>query len=169
LKSFVSNFTLQAFIIAGKLNLLSFMLNQPTNKVFVYGTLKPGGRYHHVAQGAGAFTSQKAYLENFVLYHLEPEGYPAIIPGSGQVHGYVFAYEDIERALAMLDQLEAIHDVPPEYTRQQVVVQPQNERVWVYVYARLERLETAQLIASGQWLEALPEDTRLLNRIQSTK
>jgi gamma-glutamylcyclotransferase (GGCT)/AIG2-like uncharacterized protein YtfP len=145
------------------------MSNQPTNKVFVYGTLKPGGRYHHVAQGAGAFTFEKAYLENFVLYHLEPEGYPAIIPGSGQVHGYVFAYKDIERALVMLDQLEAVHDVPPEYTREQVVAKPMNELVWVYVYARPTRLQIAQLVENGEWLEALPEDTRLLNRIQSTK
>jgi gamma-glutamylcyclotransferase (GGCT)/AIG2-like uncharacterized protein YtfP len=145
------------------------MPNQPSTKVFVYGTLKPGGRYHHVAQGAGKFTFEKAYLENFLLYHLEPEGYPAIIPGDGQVHGYVFNYHDIDQALVMLDQLEAIHDVPPEYTRQQVVVQPQNELVWVYVYAKLERLKTAQLIESGDWLEALPNDARLLNRIQNTK
>jgi gamma-glutamylcyclotransferase (GGCT)/AIG2-like uncharacterized protein YtfP len=145
------------------------MLNPSVTKVFVYGTLKPGGRYHHIAQGAGAFTSQKAYLENFVLYHLEPEGYPAIIPGHGTVYGYVFDYEAIQEALLMLDKLEAIHDNPPEYTREQVVVQPQNELVWVYVYSKLERLKTAQLVESGDWLEASPNDVRLLNRIQGTK
>jgi gamma-glutamylcyclotransferase (GGCT)/AIG2-like uncharacterized protein YtfP len=145
------------------------MINKPITKVFVYGTLKPGGRYHHVAKGAGDFTFEKAYLENFVLYHLEPEGYPAIISGAGQVHGYVFEYENIEKALRILDKLEAIHDDPPEYSREQAIAQPMNETVWVYVYAKLERLKTAQLVESGDWLEALPNDARLLNRIQNTK
>jgi gamma-glutamylcyclotransferase (GGCT)/AIG2-like uncharacterized protein YtfP len=145
------------------------MPNQLITKVFVYGTLKPGGRYHPVAQSAGAFTFEKAYLENFVLYHLEPEGYPAIIPGDGKVHGYVFEYDEIDRALLMLDKLEAIHDNPPEYTREQVIAKPMNEMVWVYVYARLERLKTAQPVKTGEWLEALPKDSRLLNRIQNTE
>lgn len=143
------------------------MTNQPITKVFVYGTLKPGGRYHHVAQGAGAFTFEKAHLENFIIYDLVPEGYPAIIPGKGKVHGYVFAYKDIDKALMMLDKLEAVHDSPPEYTREQVIAKPMNETVWVYVYAREERLQTARRVESGEWLEALPDDTRLLNRIQS--
>jgi gamma-glutamylcyclotransferase (GGCT)/AIG2-like uncharacterized protein YtfP len=145
------------------------MPNQPITKVFVYGTLKPGGRYHSVAQEAGAFTFEKALLENFVLYHLEPEGYPAIIPGEDSVHGYVFDYEDIDKALSILDQLEAIYDESPEYTREQAVVMPLNETVWVYVYAKLGRLTSAQKIASGDWLEALPQDVRLLNRIQNKK
>jgi gamma-glutamylcyclotransferase (GGCT)/AIG2-like uncharacterized protein YtfP len=143
------------------------MNNKSTNKVFVYGTLKPGGRYHHVAKEAGSFTFEKAYLEHFVIYDLEPENYPAIVPGKGVVHGYVFEYEDIDAALVMLDRLEAIHDDPPEYTREQTLAQPMNETIWVYVYARAERLKTAHRVENGEWLEALPTDTRLLNRIQS--
>jgi gamma-glutamylcyclotransferase (GGCT)/AIG2-like uncharacterized protein YtfP len=143
------------------------MPNYPTTKVFVYGTLKPGGRYHHVATEAGVFTFEKAYLENFILYDLEPENYPAIVPGGDTVHGYVFNYEDIDAALLMLDRLEAIHEDPPEYTRQLATAQPMSEMVWVYVYARLERLKTAVRVETGEWLEALPQDTRLLNRIQS--
>jgi gamma-glutamylcyclotransferase (GGCT)/AIG2-like uncharacterized protein YtfP len=143
------------------------MSNQPITKVFVYGTLKPGGRYHHVAKEAGAFTFDKAYLEHFVIYDLEPENYPAMVRGEGVVHGYVFDYNDIEAALVMLDRLEAIHDDPPEYTREQAIAQPMNETVWVYVYARAERLKTAHRVENGEWLEALPTDTRLLNRIQS--
>jgi gamma-glutamylcyclotransferase (GGCT)/AIG2-like uncharacterized protein YtfP len=145
------------------------MPNQPITKVFVYGTLKPGGRYHSVARDAGTFAFEKALLENFVLYHLGPEGYPAIIPGDGVVHGYVFTYQDMDKALMTLDQLEAVHDKSPEYTREQGIVKPMNEIVWVYVYAKLERLKTAQVVESGDWLEELPTDSRLLNRIQSQK
>lgn len=143
------------------------MKRDKINKVFVYGTLKPGGRYHHVAKEAGAFTFEKAYLENFVIYDLEPENYPAIVSGEGVVHGYVFHYDDIDKALLMLDRLEAIHDDSPEYTREQTLAQPMNETVWVYVYARAERLKIARQVENGEWLEALPTDTRLLNRIQS--
>jgi gamma-glutamylcyclotransferase (GGCT)/AIG2-like uncharacterized protein YtfP len=140
-----------------------------TNTVFVYGTLKPGGRYHHVAREAGIFTFEKAYLENHIIYDLEPENYPAVIPGVGVVYGYVFTYDDINKALVMLDRLEAIHEDPPEYKREQVMVQPMGEMVWVYIYARAERLKTAKQVEDGEWLEALPQDTRLLNRIQFGK
>jgi gamma-glutamylcyclotransferase (GGCT)/AIG2-like uncharacterized protein YtfP len=143
------------------------MPNRATNKVFVYGTLKPGGRYHHVAKEAGAFTFEKAHLEHHIIYDLEPENYPAIVPGDGVVHGYVFSYDDIDKALEMLDKLEAVHDSPPEYRREQVVAKPINETVWVYVYARGERLKTAKQVETGEWLEALPRDSRLLNRIQT--
>ncbi len=143
------------------------MTNQAITKVFVYGTLKPGGRYHHVAKEAGVFTFEKAFLENFIVYDLEPENYPAMVPGDGKVHGYIFEYEDVSKALVMLDKLEAIHDEPPEYTRVQAIAKPMNETVWVYIYAKHERLKTAQLVENGEWLEALPTDTRLLNRIQS--
>lgn len=143
------------------------MSNQLTTKVFVYGTLKPNGRYHHVAKEAGKFTFEKAYLEHHILYDLEPENYPAIIPGEGVVHGYVFDYEDVDAALVMLDRLEGIHENPPEYTRAQALAKPMNETVWVYVYAKVNRLKTAKQVESGEWLEALPTDTRLLNRIQS--
>ncbi len=142
---------------------------QLTNKVFVYGTLKPGGRYHHVAKEAGVFSFEKGYLEHFVLYDLEPENYPAVISGEGIVHGYIFEYDAIDKALVMLDRLEAIHDIPPEYTREQALAKPMDEIVWVYVYARPERLKTAIRVESGEWLEALPQDTRLLNRVQTEK
>jgi gamma-glutamylcyclotransferase (GGCT)/AIG2-like uncharacterized protein YtfP len=143
------------------------MSNQLITKVFVYGTLKPGGRYHHVARDAGAFTFEKAYLEHFVLYDLGLENYPAMIPGNGVVHGYVFEYDDIDKALVMLDKLEAVHADPPEYTREQATAQPMTETVWVYLYARAERLKTATVVEGGEWLEALPMDKRLLNRIQT--
>lgn len=143
------------------------MFNQPITKVFVYGTLKPGGRYHHVAKEAGSFTFEKAYLEHFVLYDLEPENYPAVALGEGVVHGYVFQYEAIDEALELLDKLEGIYDDPPEYSREQTIAQPMNEIIWVYIYARPERLKTARQVTTGVWLEASPTDTRLLNRIQS--
>jgi gamma-glutamylcyclotransferase (GGCT)/AIG2-like uncharacterized protein YtfP len=121
--------------------------------VFVYGTLKPGFRYYLVAQQAGAFTQQPGWLEGFELYHLSPENYPALRPGQGRVYGWCYRYEDIERALPVLDALEGVHCEPPEYYRVQVRCQPSGEVAWVYLYRDLARLasESARRVESGNW------------------
>lgn len=38
-------------------------LNSMLNKVFVYGTLKPGLRFHFVAQQGGKFAAEEAFIE----------------------------------------------------------------------------------------------------------
>ncbi len=121
--------------------------------VFVYGTLKPGGRYHSVAQRGGDFTSQDAYIGGFTLYHLEPEGYPAITRGRGKVHGNVFTFENIEQALPLLDELEGCHWNPPEYERIKTTAYPLNKEVWAYLYLDEERLKEpgAERLESGLW------------------
>ncbi len=121
--------------------------------VFVYGTLKPGGRYHSVAQRGGRFTSQDAYIEGFTLYHLEPEDYPAITRGEGKVHGNVFTFENIGQALPLLDELEGCHWDPPEYERIKTVAYPLNQEVWAYLYLDEARLAEpgAKRLESGLW------------------
>ena len=121
--------------------------------VFVYGTLKPGGRYHSVAQRGGRFTSQDAYIEGFTLYYLAPEGYPAITRGQGKVYGNVFTFENIERALPFLDELEGCHWDPPEYERIKTVAYPLNKEVWAYLYLDGERLTQpgAKRLENGLW------------------
>jgi gamma-glutamylcyclotransferase (GGCT)/AIG2-like uncharacterized protein YtfP len=122
------------------------------NWVFVYGTLKPGGRYHYIAQNAGLKDQKEAYLEGFDLYHLEPENYPALIEGPGRVYGWRFAFEDLPKGLAALDELEGIHLSPPEYRRIKAVSQPDHIEVWVYAYNNLERLkDSAYLVQDGIW------------------
>jgi gamma-glutamylcyclotransferase (GGCT)/AIG2-like uncharacterized protein YtfP len=131
-----------------------------TRSVFVYGTLKPGEKYAHVAEAAGAFRHREGYVDGFVLYHLEPEGYPAIAPSplganpSGRrVFGVLLTYLDITTALSLLDDFEGLHDSPPHYVRQHVSVGPRGEEAWVYTYARLERLQHpgASAVPSGVW------------------
>ena len=129
-----------------------------TPHVFVYGTLKPGGRYHSVAQRGGRFTSQEAYIEGFTLYHLEPEGYPAIVRNKGsrgqsRVYGNVFTFEKIEQALPFLDELEGLHWTPPEYERIKTKAYPLGEEVWAYLYLDEERLAEpgAKRLKEGLW------------------
>lgn len=123
--------------------------------VFVYGTLKPTERNHAVARFGGVFEVREAYLDGFVLYGLEPEGYPAIIPGSGRVHGVLLDYQDIATALPFLDELEALGETPPLYARIQALALPMQEEVWAYVHARQERLlrPGATRIVNGRWSE----------------
>lgn len=121
--------------------------------VFVYGTLMPGGSNVHVAECGGPFTVREAYVEGFVLYHLEPEGYPAMVPGEGRVHGVLLDYDAIDVALVHLDALEGVAEEPPYYRREIVEALPMLESVWTYLYARPQRLEQpgAQRISTGRW------------------
>ena len=64
------------------------------------------------------------------LYALEPEAYPAMIPGEGRVHGFVLDYKDVEAALPHLDALEGCDLSPPLYHRALVKVYPTGETVW---------------------------------------
>ena len=122
-----------------------------TASVFVYGTLKPGLRYCYLAEQAGAFAEEEAYLENFDLYHLSPENYPALVRGAGRVYGWRYTYEDIGAALKVLDRLEGLHLTPPEYERVEAISQPGDVAVWVYLFLNRERLASAKLLRSGVW------------------
>ena len=119
--------------------------------VFVYGTLKPGLRYRYLAEQAGAFSEEEAYLTGFDLYHLAPENYPALVRGAGRVYGWRYTYKNISAALKVLDRLEGLHLVPPEYERIEAVSQPRDVAVWVYLYLNYARLESAELVSNGVW------------------
>jgi gamma-glutamylcyclotransferase (GGCT)/AIG2-like uncharacterized protein YtfP len=128
------------------------MTDNLITRAFVYGTLKPGGRYHYIAKDAGLNHQEESYLEGFDLYHLEPENYPALVEGQNRVYGWRFGFEDMSRGLAALDELEGIHLVPPEYRRVKARSQPDNVEVWVYVYNNLERLKASvYLLPDGIW------------------
>jgi gamma-glutamylcyclotransferase (GGCT)/AIG2-like uncharacterized protein YtfP len=121
------------------------------NRVFVYGTLKPGGRNYHLAKGVTH--AEPAYLDGFELLHFEPEGYPAIVPGSGRVYGVVLTFADIALALPPLDVLEGLHLSPPEYARVGVTARPSGKTVWTYVYVNQLRLAASGIsrVAGGDW------------------
>lgn len=127
--------------------------------VFVYGTLMPGERNAHVAGDPRHFEAQAATLGGFRLFHLSPEGYPALIPGgTGAVRGYALTYapDAWAQALPLLDRLEGIEEKPPLYTRERVQVRLESGEMldsWVYVYARPERLREAGAteVTAGDW------------------
>lgn len=127
----------------------------PIRSVFVYGTLMPGGSNAHIAALGGPFGVREAYVEGFALYHLEPEGYPAMVPGEGRVYGVLLDYDQdaIDKALGYLDELEGVNEKPPYYRRVTVQALPMDEPVWTYLYDRPQRLSQpgARLVAEGRW------------------
>ena len=142
-------------------------MSSTVTSVFVYGTLKPGGKNFRVAECGGAFSVREAYVEGMRLYALEPESYPAMIPGEGRVHGFVLDYEDIAAALPHLDALEGCDLSPPLYHRVLTKVHPTGETVWTYLYARRERLSApgVTLLPAGIWRYKRLLKTRLLRRL----
>ena len=132
------------------------------NKVFVYGTLKPGERnYDRVALRAGRHSAKESSIEGFDLFHFHPENYPGILQqGQRRVFGWTLTYSDIEMALELLDELEGVNLAPPLYNRILTTAYPDGESVWVYTYAFPARFSesTATLVESGVWKPQSTED-----------
>ena len=128
-------------------------LNPP--KIFVYGTLKPGGRNYFLARGVTH--TEDAYLGGYTLLHFEPEGYPAMVPssapGEDRVYGVILTFANLDAALPELDALEGLHLTPPEYERVLVRVGPSGETVWTYVYINQTRLAGTGVtpVSGGDW------------------
>jgi len=137
-------------------------LHPAPGAVFVYGTLKSGEQNHRHALESGLLGVAPAFIEGYRVYDLEPEHYPALVRGQGRVYGEVLSFADLERALVRLDWLEAIHENPPEYRREEDWAQlesgarlgrTRSSRVWVYLYLYEFTLERpgATWVQDGVW------------------
>ncbi|TVP75545.1 MAG: gamma-glutamylcyclotransferase [Puniceicoccaceae bacterium] len=127
--------------------------------VFVYGTLKPGGRYWP-QYAEGKVTASIPAMVHGTIYHLAACGYPGVIlGGSGWVHGYMHVFEE-KSAMEALDHLEGfVPGADPsscEYIRRTApAFDPSGDpfaTVWVY---EMTAEKIAQLggekVPSGNW------------------
>ncbi|WP_432774560.1 gamma-glutamylcyclotransferase family protein [Brevibacillus gelatini] len=138
--------------------------------VFVYGTLLRGFHNHAICVRPFAHTEAKASVKG-ELYHL-PEGYPGLLTGAGETNGAVvtgavldFAPEVYEKALAVLDELEAYYgegDPRNEYER--IVVDAclaeTGQEVPVYVYRYLDddyARRVGTKVEHGDWRRFMEE------------
>lgn len=128
-------------------------------KVFVYGTLKPGGHYWPEFC-EGKVLSQQAAKIHGELYDLHV-GYPGLLLSEeGWVHGYLLEFRN-QRDLERLDYLEGYAANRPEsqneYNRHKVVCYDLDDealgRVWTYemTAATAARHDGARIL-SGDWL-----------------
>ncbi|MBK1857811.1 gamma-glutamylcyclotransferase family protein [Cerasicoccus arenae] len=133
------------------------MSSKSQPRVFVYGTLKPGGYYWHRFCEGRVSNILKAKVKGS-LFAL-PLGYPALVTGDGWVQGYLLTLYD-EAVLAGFDMLE---DYDPdrcssenEYERVEVSVYFEDGQAagsaWAYVM-ELDRVNQQQgvIIANGDW------------------
>lgn len=106
-------------------------------KVFVYGTLKRGGRLHEHLDGT--FLGP-AVAPGWVLHKLD--WYPCVTRGAGTVHGELYAV----RSLETLDQIEGYPDLFNR-TRARVLLGEVEHEAWIYYRHSCD----APIIESGLW------------------
>lgn len=140
----------------------------PGDLVAVYGTLRRGGRLHHVlGTAAGRAVLAGTGTVEGELYEVSPAfhqadvdtSYPCLHPGAGRV--VVEVYEVRDRALwDDLDELEGFdpHDLEgSEYHRCRVPVLDVRPpalapcEAWTYVYVRTAP-DPSRRIADGDWI-----------------
>jgi gamma-glutamylcyclotransferase (GGCT)/AIG2-like uncharacterized protein YtfP len=134
--------------------------------LFVYGSLREGGRNHGWLQRTAPEGTTAAYAAGR-LFHLPSAGFPAMVageepaqppPGPGWVTGEFAGYEDeaaLENALSDLDQLEDVAgDLFQRVLLPVVLASGHRYGAWVYVFPpdRLARLEREGVeLPAGDW------------------
>ncbi|MET3292003.1 UNVERIFIED_CONTAM: gamma-glutamylcyclotransferase (GGCT)/AIG2-like uncharacterized protein YtfP [Brevibacillus sp. OAP136] len=125
-------------------------------KVFVYGTLCQGQRYHHIIAPFAKHT-QKATVRG-TLYDL-PVEYPAMIEGDNPVKGELVELQNVPEALRLLDELEDYEPNRDTNEYERIVVKAVTEsgdevECYLYLYAPNRRewlAEHGTLVPGGDW------------------
>lgn len=121
-------------------------------KVFVYGTLKRGGIYHHYISKEDIFLSTAITKEKFRLFACEecPFLLQETSEKSYQVHGEIFEVSEI--TMLKLDELEEVPDV--YYKKDIVVIDPSGNEQKILTYFYHPNLLTSQdwEIPTGNYL-----------------
>lgn len=118
------------------------------HQIFIYGTLRRGGRAHHLMRGAefqskGSITGRLVHVDQF----------PGLIPCDDQrVLGDLYLVND--QLLDELDQYEGCFSSPPHYLREETKVLLENGEVtlaFVYVFQQLK--PEHEEIENGDWIQ----------------
>ena len=124
--------------------------------LFVYGTLRPGQPlWEEVADFVDQ--TESAVITGWELFEL-PEGYPAIVPGSGKVIGDLLALDDgrVSEALRRTDLVESYRPGDSTSLYERIVIDTPLEQAHTYVYhpERRDYLHARGVrVESGDWLE----------------
>ncbi len=123
-------------------------INDNQLKVFVYGTLKPNGKFYPLYCQGKTIQEQKCWTRG-KLFALSV-GYPGMIEGNDRVYGFLLTFASMSE-LENLDKLEGYSElrnlVENEYERKKVLVydefnQPLDE-AWAY-FMTLEKVKSLQ-------------------------
>lgn len=138
------------------------MESKKGTRVFVYGTLKPGGHYHDAYCGGFRYAVADGWVKG-LLYDFPTLGYPgAIEHPSGKIRGFLLTFNHPEtEVLSKLDPLEGYDPTRPpeqnEYYRKRVPVfeaagTPLCQDAWCY-FMEPPRVTTLAgiLLPDGHW------------------
>jgi gamma-glutamylcyclotransferase (GGCT)/AIG2-like uncharacterized protein YtfP len=116
-------------------------------QVFVYGTLKPGERFHNHYCAQALVNSRPAWVQG-LLYHLPAENYPALTQGVGWVKGYLLTFAEP----AILRLLDGLEDYQPERLAQDNEYQREVKDIFDEPF---EQVSTSRLLAQAwvYWME----------------
>lgn len=130
-------------------------------RVFVYGTLQPGERYHQPYCSGWVITAAPSIVRG-QLYHL-PLGYPGLATGEDKVHGSLLSFE----TPAILQRLDHLEDYSPDrpashnlYQRERTTITTlQGDdlgEAWIYRMA-LDRIQSLGgiYLPEGKWSGAI--------------
>jgi|SRR5277367_446533 len=118
--------------------------------LFVYGTLKRGGKAHSQLRKENGVLFKSSARIRASLYRLHGEEYPAAVVTSAPnrfVKGDLFILHNPEKTLRDLDEFEGVDE--ELFRRELVDVWARGRRIkaWAYVYARL--VSESNLIPTG--------------------
>ncbi len=137
------------------------MLPQARHHLFVYGTLRPGGRYYRKLCAARPPLALPAYVRGR-LYHLGA-GYPALASGNYWVRGDILSFDED----ALLRDIDALEEYDPKgpphanvYHRTPVDAYDADARLIGTVHTYRMPMKTIEQmggvpVPSGQWPEGL--------------
>ena len=121
-------------------------------KVFVYGTLKEGGRFGKRFDNY-RLSSEKAKLVGFDLYNIS--GYfPGIAKGEGTVFGELHEFEKMDAVMGEMDIIEGFEEENPSeslFVRKVAKVETQNGEEEAYIYVFNKPLKDYKKIEKGVW------------------
>ncbi len=129
------------------------------NKVFVYGSLRSDMFNYDVYLDGKVAETKKATIKGD-LFHIDNKGYPAVIPGEGEVVGELMTFKNFESTLKDLDELEAYvegDETENEYNRKVVDVILEDgsvERAYYYEYnssAEYNKDDKLVEVENGDW------------------
>lgn len=111
--------------------------------VFVYGTLKKGGRYHHLLEDS-EFLGDDDTVDSYTLRSLGP--FPGVtLESCIKIKGELYSIN--ENILKKLDILEGY----PHFYNRIIIGLESGNNAWMYYLTDSEEYITCPIIESGEW------------------
>ncbi len=131
-------------------------------RVFVYGTLQPGEKFHQPYCNGWVVAAEPARAKG-QLYHLRSLGYPGLAAGEDIISGSLLSFD----RPAILERLDELEEYNPSrnasqnlYQRERTIVFKPNGaelgEVWIYRMA-LSRIQALGgiYLPEGRWSDAI--------------